>query len=163
MSRASLVRYSCPERVKPIFPMTHRPCLISSWVMSTVSEIQWATGSGPGPAKSAPRIVRGGRPQSQSLFGNPRWISSISSLSLPRGRSLGSGLLVHLWPRPVLGRDFVNPSHPRAIEKCGGGREGGGCMGRWCMNRNWPATNPTHRSITYQERTTMAYRARPSG
>ena len=35
--------------------------------------------------------------------------------------------------------------------------------GRWCMNRNWPATNPTHRSITYQERTTMAYRARPSG
>ena len=34
---------------------------------------------------------------------------------------------------------------------------------RWCMNRNWPATNPTHRSITYQERTTMAYRARPSG
>ena len=27
---------------------------------------------------------------------------------------------------------------------------------RWCMNRNWPATNPTHRSITYQERTTMA-------
>ena len=32
----------------------------------------------------------------------------------------------------------------------------------WCMNRNWPATNPTHRSITYQERTTMAYRARPS-
>ena len=36
-------------------------------------------------------------------------------------------------------------------------------LGRWCMNRNWPATNPTHRSITYQERTTMAYRARPSG
>ena len=36
-------------------------------------------------------------------------------------------------------------------------------MRRWCMNRNWPATNPTHRSITYQERTTMAYRARPSG
>ena len=35
--------------------------------------------------------------------------------------------------------------------------------GRWRMNRNWPATNPTHRSITYQERTTMAYRARPSG
>ena len=35
--------------------------------------------------------------------------------------------------------------------------------GRWCMNRNWPATNPTHRSLTYQERTTMAYRARPSG
>ena len=35
--------------------------------------------------------------------------------------------------------------------------------GRWCMNRNWPTTNPTHRSITYQERTTMAYRARPSG
>ena len=35
--------------------------------------------------------------------------------------------------------------------------------GRWCMNRNWPATNPTRRSITYQERTTMAYRARPSG
>ena len=35
--------------------------------------------------------------------------------------------------------------------------------GRWCMNRNWPATNPTHRSITYQERTTMAYPARPSG
>ena len=34
---------------------------------------------------------------------------------------------------------------------------------RWRMNRNWPATNPTHRSITYQERTTMAYRARPSG
>ena len=34
---------------------------------------------------------------------------------------------------------------------------------RWCMNRNWPTTNPTHRSITYQERTTMAYRARPSG
>ncbi len=34
---------------------------------------------------------------------------------------------------------------------------------RWCMNRNWPATNPTHRSITYQEGTTMAYRARPSG
>ena len=34
---------------------------------------------------------------------------------------------------------------------------------RWCMNRNWPATNPTHRSITYQERTTMAYPARPSG
>ena len=34
---------------------------------------------------------------------------------------------------------------------------------RWCMNRNWPATNPTHRSSTYQERTTMAYRARPSG
>ncbi len=34
---------------------------------------------------------------------------------------------------------------------------------RWCMNRNWPATNPTHRSITYQERTTMACRARPSG
>ena len=34
---------------------------------------------------------------------------------------------------------------------------------RWYMNRNWPATNPTHRSITYQERTTMAYRARPSG
>ena len=35
---------------------------------------------------------------------------------------------------------------------------------RWCMNRNWPAaTNPTHRSIIYQERTTMAYRARPSG
>ena len=34
---------------------------------------------------------------------------------------------------------------------------------RWCMNRNWPATNPTHRSITYQEHTTMAYRARPSG
>ena len=28
MSRASLVRYSCPWRVKPIFPMTHRPCLI---------------------------------------------------------------------------------------------------------------------------------------
>ena len=38
-----------------------------------------------------------------------------------------------------------------------------GIEGRWCMNRNWPATNPTHRSITYQERTTMAYRARPSG
>ena len=38
-----------------------------------------------------------------------------------------------------------------------------GGEGRWCMNRNWPATNPTHRSITYQERTTMAYRARPSG
>ena len=37
------------------------------------------------------------------------------------------------------------------------------CSWRWCMNRNWPATNPTHRSITYQERTTMAYRARPSG
>ena len=35
--------------------------------------------------------------------------------------------------------------------------------GRWCMNRNWPATNPAHRSITYQERTTMAYPARPSG
>ena len=34
---------------------------------------------------------------------------------------------------------------------------------RWCMNRNWPATNPTHRSTTYQERTTMAYQARPSG
>ena len=31
---------------------------------------------------------------------------------------------------------------------------------RWCMNRNWPATNPTHRTITYQERTTMAYRTR---
>ena len=28
--------------------------------------------------------------------------------------------------------------------------------GRWCMNRSWPATNPTHRSITCQERTTMA-------
>ncbi len=41
------------------------------------------------------------------------------------------------------------------------GNEAG--KGRWCMNRNWPATNPTHRSITYQERTTMAYRARPSG
>ena len=38
-----------------------------------------------------------------------------------------------------------------------------GFLRRWCMNRNWPATNPTHRSITYQERTTMAYRARPSG
>ena len=32
---------------------------------------------------------------------------------------------------------------------------------RWCMNRNWPATNPTHRSITYQERTTMAELGRP--
>ena len=39
----------------------------------------------------------------------------------------------------------------------------GSCVRRWCMNRNWPATNPTHRSITYQERTTMAYRVRPSG
>ena len=34
---------------------------------------------------------------------------------------------------------------------------------RWCMNRNWPATNPTYRSITHQERTAMAYRVRPSG
>ena len=44
MSRASLVRCSCPWRVKPIFPMTHLPCLTSSWVTSTVSEIQRATG-----------------------------------------------------------------------------------------------------------------------
>ncbi len=42
-------------------------------------------------------------------------------------------------------------------------RKNGAKRGRWCMNRNWPATNPTHRSITYQERTTMAYRVRPSG
>ena len=32
---------------------------------------------------------------------------------------------------------------------------------RWCMNRNWPATNPTHRSITYQERTRFEYRRCP--
>ena len=45
----------------------------------------------------------------------------------------------------------------------GSGKSNMSRAGRWCMNRNWPTTNPTHRSITYQERTTMAYRARPSG
>ena len=67
MSRASLVRYSCPWRVKPIFPMIHRPCLISSWVTSTaVSGNQRPTGCGPGSAKRSPRIVRG-RPPAISI------------------------------------------------------------------------------------------------
>ena len=43
---------------------------------------------------------------------------------LSRSFALGTGLLSSLRSCPVLGRDFVNPSHPRAIEKCGGGREG---------------------------------------
>ena len=67
MSRASLVRCSCPWRVKPIFPMTHRPCLTSSWVTSTaVSGNQRPTGCGPGPAKRSPRIARG-RPPAMSI------------------------------------------------------------------------------------------------
>ena len=36
-----------------------------------------------------------------------------------------------------------------------GSRRIGFRVGRWCMNRNLPATNLTHRSITYQERTTI--------
>ena len=66
MSRASLVRCSCPWRVNPIFPMTHLPYLTSSWVTSTVSEIQRATGPGPGSAKRSPRIARG-RPPAISI------------------------------------------------------------------------------------------------
>ena len=63
MSRASLVRCSCPWRVKLIFPQTHLPCLTSIWVMSTaVSGNQRPTGCGPGPAKRSPRIVRGSPP-----------------------------------------------------------------------------------------------------
>ena len=56
----------------------------------------------------------------------------------------------------VLGKSLSEFMRTLGIYNSGGNR-------RWCMNRNWPATNPTHRSITYQERTTMAYRARPSG
>ena len=55
-------------------------------------------------------------------------------------------------------------SYPNGViaDRAKGGNNTFSVAGRWCMNRNWPATNPTHRSITYQERTTMAYRARPA-
>ena len=56
----------------------------------------------------------------------------------------------------VLGKSLSEFMRILGIYNSGGNRP-------WCMNRNWPATNPTHRSITYQERTTMAYPARPSG
>ena len=37
---------------------------------------------------------------------------------------------------------------------------GEGEWGRWCMNRNSPATTPPHRHFTYRWRTTLAVQAR---
>ena len=62
--------------------------------------------------------------------------------------------VVEMLIRGCYGRDGIAIAHGKADVNN---------KRRWCMNRNWPATNPTHRSITYQERTTMACRARPSG
>ena len=85
---------------------------------------------------------------------------------------LGRGVAVRLH-RPIqAAEDFTDGNQPVSLTRHGvhslmpvRQKRAAGCAaeGRWCMNRNWPATNPTHRSITYQERTTMAYRARPSG
>ena len=93
MSRASLVRCSCPWRVNPIFPMTHRPCLTSSWVMSTVSEIQRATGCGPGSAKRSPRIVRG-RPPAISIALRQSQMDIFDFILLSRDRFYQAGGLV---------------------------------------------------------------------
>ena len=60
---------------------------------------------------------------------------------------------------PTFLREYDKLARRRAAE----GLDFRAFLRRWCMNRNWPATNPTHKSITYQERTTMAYPARPSG
>ena len=50
----------------------------------------------------------------------------------------------------VLGKSLSEFMRTLGIYNSGGNR-------RWCMNRNWPATNPTHRSITYQERTAIGH------
>ena len=42
---------------------------------------------------------------------------------------LDTELLGSLRSCPMFGRDFVNPFHPRAVEKCGCGREGDCCVG----------------------------------
>ena len=57
------------------------------------------------------------------------WGSSPQSwCGLSGSFALGIGLPDSLRSCPVLGRDFVNPFHPRAVEKCGCGRKGDGCM-----------------------------------
>ena len=42
--------------------------------------------------------------------------------------ALSTGLLASCRSYSVFRRDFVNPFHPRAVEKCGCGREGGYCV-----------------------------------
>ena len=42
--------------------------------------------------------------------------------------ALSTGLLASCRSYSVFRRDFVNPFHPRAVEKCGCGRKGGYCM-----------------------------------
>ena len=138
MSRASLVRCSCPWRVKLIFPQTHLPCLTSSWV--TMLEA-WAAAppsqgtSGPrgavqtrqrdrhelsGEARPQCQSLRPQcqslRPQCQSLFGNPRWISLISSCSHEIDSTAGRAVKGSLRRPKLHGERRVNGS--RRSSRC---------------------------------------------
>ena len=155
MSRASLVRYSCPERVKPIFPMTHRPCLISSWVMSTVSEIQWATGSGPGPAKSAPRIVRGRPPAisialRQSQMDIFDFISLSSPWQKPRQRA-ACPLVASSGAWAGLRKSLPSASHRKMRRRSGGWWLHGALVHESELARNEPDSQVHHLPRAYDD------------
>ena len=85
--------------------MIHLPCLTSSWVTCAVSEIQRATGCGPGSAKRSPRIVKG-RPPAISIALRQSRMDIFDFILLSRDRFYGRpGVWYYLpWGTPRTGR-----------------------------------------------------------
>ena len=106
------------------FPESQKPVEIGDLGSQGDSKIWGSLGS-----KTAHRGRQGRFWASKGDLCQQGWGSSPQSwCGLSGSFALGIGLPDSLRSCPVLGRDFVNPFHPRAVEKCGCGRKGDGCM-----------------------------------